>query len=231
MPEVGRYAKMIAKPGRGDDLAAAMLAVAASLQDVPGCDLYVVNRELDDPETIWVTELWRSQEDLDAALQGDAAEPSIGAVRDLMDAFERIDLEPLGGVGHLQPEAGFTAVALDAVEDQAPKHGLAEMGEARFAHGDLEARQTGMSLQRLRPGRRQMFAHHHRRAEEVYVVLSGSGRARIDDEIVDLAPRDALRVAPASTRIFEAGPEGLELLVVGPRAAGDAVPVQDFGLD
>ncbi|HEX3317816.1 MAG TPA: antibiotic biosynthesis monooxygenase family protein, partial [Solirubrobacteraceae bacterium] len=73
MEEVGRYAKMVAKPGRGEDLAAAMLRVAASLQDVPGCDLYVINRELDDPETIWVTELWRSQEDVDAALQSDAA--------------------------------------------------------------------------------------------------------------------------------------------------------------
>ncbi|HEX3318111.1 MAG TPA: cupin domain-containing protein, partial [Solirubrobacteraceae bacterium] len=181
-----------------------------------------------DPETIWVTELWRSQEDVDAALQSDAAEASIAEVRDLMDAFQRIDLEPLGGVGHLRPEGGFTVVALDAVEDQAPKHGLGEMGESRFPRGDLGLTQTGLSHQRLRPGRRQAFAHRHRRAEEVYVVLSGSGRVRIEDEVVDLAPRDAVRIAPASTRMFEAGPEGLELLVMGPRVAGDAVPVQDF---
>jgi quinol monooxygenase YgiN/mannose-6-phosphate isomerase-like protein (cupin superfamily) len=223
MPEVGRYAKLVAKPGRGDDLAAAMLRVAASLQDVAGCHLYVVNRELDDPETIWVTELWGSQEDVDAALQSDAAEASITEVRDLVDAFERIDLEPLGGVGHLRPEGGFTVVALDTVEDQAPKHGLGEMGESRFPRGDLGLTQTGLSLQRLHPERRQAFAHSHRRAEEVYVVLEGSGTLTIDGKEVPVTARDAIRIAPTSSRVFAAGPEGLELLVVGPRVPGDAV--------
>ena len=91
--------------------------------------------------------------------------------------------------------------------------------------------QTGVSHQRVRPGRRQFFAHRHNRAEEVFVVLSGSGRVRIDDEIVDIGPRDAIRVAPASTRMFEAGPEGLELLVMGPHRAGDAELVRGFWED
>jgi len=225
---VGRYAKLVAKPGRGEELARAMLEVAESLREVPGCELYVVNRELDDPETVWVTELWRGQEELDAALEAEDAHDRIAGVRDLVDAFERIDLAPLGGVGLPPADTGFAVVNLEDVEDQAARHGLGEMGEARFARGDLGAVQTGISHQRLRPGRTQVFAHRHHRAEEIYVVLAGSGRVRVDDEVRDLAPRDAIRVAPASVRLFEAGPDGLELLVVGPHRAGDAVPVRDF---
>lgn len=226
MAAIGRYAKATAKPGKGDELARILLEVAAALEGVPGCELYVINRAADDPDTIWVTEIWRSQEELDASLQAEGARERIGQVRDLVDGFDRIDLDPLGGVGYPEPEAGFTVVDLDAVEDQAAKHGFGEMGEARFAHGDLGARQTGISLQRLRPGRRQMFAHHHRRAEEIYVVLSGSGTVSVDGETVEVSAHDAIRVAPASTRILEAGPDGLELIAVGPRAPGDAVPEQ-----
>ena len=223
---VGRYAKAVAKPGKGEELARILIDVARALEDVPGCELYVINRAVDDPDTVWVTEIWRSQEELDASLQAEGARERIGQVRDLVDGFDRIDLDPLGGVGYPEPETGFTVVDLDAVEDQAAKHGFGEMGEARFAHGDLGARQTGISLQRLRPGRRQMFAHHHRRAEEIYVVLSGSGTVTVDGETVEVSAHDAIRVAPASTRILEAGPEGLELIAVGPRAPGDAVPEQ-----
>jgi quinol monooxygenase YgiN/mannose-6-phosphate isomerase-like protein (cupin superfamily) len=226
MAPVGRYAKAVAKPGKGDELQRVMLDVAAALADVPGCELYLINRDAGEPDTIWVTEIWRSQEDLDAALEAEGARERIAQVRDLVEAFERIDVEPLGGVGYPQPERGYTVVNLDAVEDQAAKHGFGEMGEARFAHGELGATQTGISLQRLRPGRSQMFAHHHRRAEEIYVVLSGSGTVTVDGETFEVSARDAVRVAPASTRIFGAGPEGLEFLVMGPRRPGDAVPVQ-----
>ena len=179
---VGRYAKAVAKPGKGEELARILLDVARALEAVPGCELYVINRAVDDPDTVWVTEIWRSQDELDASLQAEGARERIGAVRDLVEGFERIDLEPLGGVGYPVPEAGWTRVALGDVEDMAAKHGFGEMGEARFAHGDLETRQTGLSLQRLRPGRRQMFAHHHQRAEEVYVILEGSGTVTIDGE-------------------------------------------------
>jgi quinol monooxygenase YgiN/mannose-6-phosphate isomerase-like protein (cupin superfamily) len=223
---VGRYAKAVAKPGKGEELARILLDVARALEDVPGCELYVINRAVDDPDTVWVTEIWRSQDELDASLEAEGARERIGEVRDLVERFERIDLEPLGGVGYPVPEAGWTRVALGDVEDMAAKHGFGEMGEARFAHGDLETRQTGLSLQRLRPGRRQMFAHHHQRAEEVYVILEGSGTVTIDGEEVPVSARDAIRIAPTSSRVFEAGPDGLELLVVGPRAPGDAVPEQ-----
>jgi quinol monooxygenase YgiN/mannose-6-phosphate isomerase-like protein (cupin superfamily) len=231
MAPVGRYAKATAKPGRGEELATIMLGVAGSLQEVPGCELYVINRDASDGDVVWVTEIWRSQEDLDASLEAEGTKERIAQVRELVDGFERIDLEPLGGVGFPSVESGFTVVNLDDVEDQAPKFGYGEIGEARFAHRVLGAVQTGVSHQRVRPNRRQAFAHRHHRAEEVFVVLSGSGRARIDDEIIDVGPRDAIRVAPRSTRMFEAGDDGLELLVMGPHRAGDAELVQGFWED
>lgn len=79
----------------------------------------------------------------------------------------------------------------------------------------------------LRPGKRSPFTHRHREAEEVYVVLRGTGRAKLDGELVDVRPLDAIRVAPATARAFEAGPEGLELIAFGPRHAGDGEPVAD----
>jgi len=115
----------------------------------------------------------------------------------------------------------YTHIRFDTVEDDAAKHGFGEQGSARFATSDLAAERTGVSLQRLNPGRRQSFGHRHDEAEEVYVVLSGSGRVKLDDEIVELRARDAIRVAPPVTRCFEAGEEGLEFLAVGARHAGD----------
>jgi len=117
--------------------------------------------------------------------------------------------------------APYTLKNLSEVEDSAPKFGYEELQEARFARGELEAEQTGIAYHRVKPGKRQGFAHRHDRAEEVYVVLRGSGRAKLDDAIVELAPLDALRVAPGVTRQFEGGPEGLELLVAGPHQESD----------
>lgn len=111
----------------------------------------------------------------------------------------------------------YTHVNLIEVEDSAPRFGYGEVQEARFANADLEAERTGISHLRIKPGRRQAFAHRHERAEEVYVVIAGSGRAKLDDDVVELEARDALRVAPEVTRQFEAGPEGLELVAVGAR--------------
>jgi mannose-6-phosphate isomerase-like protein (cupin superfamily) len=80
----------------------------------------------------------------------------------------------------------------------------------------------------VRPEQRQGFGHKHDKAEEIYVVLSGSGRAKLDDDVIDLGTMDAIRVAPNVTRAFEAGSEGLELLAFGPRHDGDGELVQDF---
>lgn len=119
------------------------------------------------------------------------------------------------------PTSNFTRVNLAELEDSAPKFGFDEHQESRFATGRLEARQTGVAFHRVKPGRRQAFAHRHREAEEVYVVLGGSGRAKIEDDVVELSRLDAIRVAPAAARSFEGGPEGLELLVFGARHEGD----------
>ncbi len=119
--------------------------------------------------------------------------------------------------------SGWTKRNLVAdVEDQAPGAGFGELLEARFAHDALGLGDLGVSLQRIAPSRRAPFAHRHEQAEELYVVLSGGGEALLGDEVVPLAPHDALRVAPATVRSFAAGADGLELLAVSRRAPGDA---------
>jgi len=117
--------------------------------------------------------------------------------------------------------ASYTNKNLAAVEDSAPRFGLGESQEARFANAALETEQTGLSYHRLKAGKRQGFAHRHEEAEEVYVVISGSGRVKLDGDIVELERLDAVRVSPDVTRSFEAGDEGLELLAFGPRRADD----------
>jgi quinol monooxygenase YgiN/mannose-6-phosphate isomerase-like protein (cupin superfamily) len=229
---VGRYVKFTAQRGRGDELAQLLLGAADQLRDTAGCELYVINRSRSEPDVVWVTELWLSQESLDASLEqlrteeGQARVSQVTAL--LAGPPEVIELEPLGGVGYLAGGSGCTHVNLEDVEDMAPKFGFGEMGEARFAHRALATVRTGISHQRLRPGVRQAFGHHHDHAEEVYVVLKGSGRVRVDDEIRDIQALDAIRIAPQSTRAFEAGRDGLEFLVVGPHHAGDVHMAPDF---
>ncbi|HEY0318749.1 MAG TPA: cupin domain-containing protein [Solirubrobacterales bacterium] len=114
-----------------------------------------------------------------------------------------------------------THISLDEVKDSAPQFGLGDNQEARFAKDDLEAESVGVSHVRLKPGKRQPFGHRHEEAEEVYVILSGSGRLKLEDEIIEVERLDAIRVSPQMTRAFEAGPEGLEILACGPRHDGD----------
>ena len=230
MAPVGRYAKLTARRGQGEALAVRMLEVARGLREVPGCELYVVNRTPGDPDVIWITEQWQSQERLDASLQADEVKAGIAEVRSLVanGGFERIDVEPVGGVGYQSGETGFSIVNLDDVPDMAPQFGLGETGEARFARGALGACGTGLSLQRLRPGARQSFGHQHVRDEEIYVILRGSGRVAVEAEIRDVRRLDAIRVAPGSARAFEAGPEGLEVLAMGTHHAGDAQMLPGF---
>jgi mannose-6-phosphate isomerase-like protein (cupin superfamily) len=115
----------------------------------------------------------------------------------------------------------FTHKKLTDVKDSAPEFGVDEGMEARFAKEDLETEQTGVSHHRLAAGQRQPFGHKHEKAEEVYLVVSGSGRVKLDDEIVEVETLDAIRVSPEVTRAFEAGSEGLEVIAVGARHDGD----------
>lgn len=87
--------------------------------------------------------------------------------------------------------------------------------EFRLATQALELEQSGLGYQRIPPGYRFPYGHTHHRQEEVYVVLSGGGRMKLDDEVVELRALDVVRVAPGTWRGYEAGPDGLELLVIG----------------
>lgn len=123
---------------------------------------------------------------------------------------------------------GYAKTNLRQIEDSAAKHGVGESQEARFPRTELGAEQTGMNYLIVKPGRREAFAHKHHQAEEIYVVLGGAGRVKLDDEIVELGPLDAVRVEPGTTRNFEAGPEGLQVLIFGPRFEGDGEVVDGF---
>ncbi len=120
-----------------------------------------------------------------------------------------------------------TQTNLADVEDAAQDNGFGDRWEARVAREALGAVQTGLTHFRLRPGKRSPFMHRHRRAEEIYLVLGGSGRIKLDDEIFDVKTLDAIRVAPEVARAFEAGPEGLEFIAFGPHYEADGEPVGD----
>jgi quercetin dioxygenase-like cupin family protein len=121
----------------------------------------------------------------------------------------------------------YTQINLGEVEDAAPANGFGDRWEARVARVPLEAQQTGVTHFRLRPGRRSPFAHRHKRAEEVYLILAGSGRMKLDDELHEVRALDAIRVAPGVSRALEAGPDGLEFLAFGPHYDDDGEPVDD----
>jgi mannose-6-phosphate isomerase-like protein (cupin superfamily) len=108
---------------------------------------------------------------------------------------------------------GYTIVNLMELENRAGEGGPTT--EARFARTAIESEHVGVSHFRYAPGRRSDRGHSHTEQEEVYVVLSGSGRVKLDDELVDLRAWDVVRVAPGTFRGFAAGPEGLELLAIG----------------
>ena len=126
----------------------------------------------------------------------------------------------------------YTVKNLRESEDLAAKAGFGEMQEARFPAGDLEAEATGLGLISVKPNKRQPFAHRHNEAEEIYVVIRGSGKLKLDDELVEVRELDAVRIDPSVARSAEAGPEGLELLAFGPRHQGDAEILEgDFWSD
>jgi mannose-6-phosphate isomerase-like protein (cupin superfamily) len=127
--------------------------------------------------------------------------------------------------------AGYSKVNLkDDVDDQAPNFGLEGKIEARMARVPLELEHQGVSYQRLAPNFRVPFAHRHKNQEEVYILISGSLRVKLEDEILELRPFDAIRVHKDTMRGFEAGPEGAELIAVGApnTGPGDAEVENDW---
>jgi uncharacterized cupin superfamily protein len=124
-------------------------------------------------------------------------------------------------VGTVEGMSGYTVSNLKEVEDSAVAFGLSPDLEARFARDALGCEQTGLSYQRLAPGARSTFSHRHAADEEIYVVLSGGGSVRLDDDDVGVGRWDAVRVAPGTARSFAAGPDGLELLAFGTHRPDD----------
>ncbi|HEX5909002.1 MAG TPA: cupin domain-containing protein [Thermoleophilaceae bacterium] len=119
---------------------------------------------------------------------------------------------------------------LREVHDSAPDHGFGDNQEARFAREALDAETTGLAYHVIKAGKRQGFAHKHDDAEEVYVVLSGTGRIKLDDEILDIGPMDAIRIAPSVARALEAGADApMEILAFGPHHDKDGELVHDPG--
>jgi mannose-6-phosphate isomerase-like protein (cupin superfamily) len=127
--------------------------------------------------------------------------------------------------------SSHTRIKLTEVKDSAPEFGLEDVHEARFARSALGAEQTGLSHYRLKPGKRQPFGHRHDEAEEIYVVLNGNGRFKLDDEIIQVQPLDAIRVAPHVTRAVEAGRGGIEFIAFGPHHEGDGELIQGWWSD
>jgi mannose-6-phosphate isomerase-like protein (cupin superfamily) len=124
--------------------------------------------------------------------------------------------------------ANYTVKNLKDVENMAGKFGMSDGLEARFAARSLELSKLGLSYQRLEPNFRVPFGHKHGEQEEVYVVLSGSARLKLDDEIVELKQWDAIRVSGEVTRNFEGGPKGAELLAIGAPPAKDTEMLQGW---
>ena len=129
--------------------------------------------------------------------------------------------------------ADYTHKNLKDVEDLAPSFGMDDTLEAHFARGALDCEKSGMSYFRYEPNGRTPFGHRHQEQEEIYVLLSGSARAKLDDEFVELEPLDALRVPNDVVRAFQAGPEGAEILAfgAGPGGKGEAETLPGWWAD
>ncbi len=111
--------------------------------------------------------------------------------------------------------ADYTTVNLRRVENQAPAFGMPAELEARFGRAALGGETLGVSLMTLAPGFRVPFGHKHETQEEVYVVVRGSARVKVEDEIVELGEWDAIRLGRGTMRAVEAGPDGVEYLAFG----------------
>ena len=130
--------------------------------------------------------------------------------------------------------ADYTHINLKQdVDDQAPNFGLSPNLEARMARVPLGMENAGVSYLRIGPGFRIPFAHKHKNQEEVYILVSGSARMKIEDDVRDLKPWDAVRVHKDTVRGFEAGDEGAELIAIGApnTGPGDAEVIQDWWSD
>src|SRR5262249_52497882 len=99
--------------------------------------------------------------------------------------------------------------------NQAPAFDMPAEMEARFARTAIEGKTLGLTLFTLAPNFRIPFGHKHIVQEEVYVIVRGSARAKVDDDVVELGQWDAIRFGKDTMRNIEAGPDGVEYLAFG----------------
>jgi quercetin dioxygenase-like cupin family protein len=112
--------------------------------------------------------------------------------------------------------AGYTKLNLkEDVEDQAPKFDMSPQLEFRVARDPLETENAAISYLRVAPNFRMPFGHTHSEQEEVYVLVGGSARIKLDDEVLELRPLDAIRIHRETMRNLEGGPDGAELILYG----------------
>jgi quercetin dioxygenase-like cupin family protein len=121
----------------------------------------------------------------------------------------------------------------DDVDDQAPNFGLSPDLEFRMARVPLEMENAGLSYLRIAPGFRMPFGHKHKQQEEVYILVKGSAKIKIEDDVHELKQWDAVRLHKDTMRGFEGGPDGAEFIAIGApnTGPGDADMTQDWWSD
>ena len=96
----GLIGKIKAQPGQRAALLDLLLQAAGALGEVEGCYIYLISEATDDPDTIWITEAWRSQADHDASLENEGVRAVISAARPLIaDMSGGFEIVPVGGRG------------------------------------------------------------------------------------------------------------------------------------
>lgn len=95
----GLIGNMKAHPGQREALTKLLLKSANDLREMDGCYLYVISNATDDPDTIWITEAWRSKADHDASLQREDVRAVIASARPLIASLNGFEITPLGGKG------------------------------------------------------------------------------------------------------------------------------------
>ena len=107
-------------------------------------------------------------------------------------------------------------------------------GEMRFLTAPLETEQVALTYRRMpeHTGGKGSYGHRHKTQEEIYFVISGHLQFKLGDEVIELGPRAAVRVAPEVVRsVWNDRPEDAELLIVSRRVEdvrADAEQIQDF---
>lgn len=235
MPTISRIVTFCARPEEGGGIAEHLLRAASLLGEAPGCELWQVSRDAADSDTLRVVERWASREQCDAALKLDGvAELVERIIGKLASPPEVVDSEPLGGARELRGATGATRFSIldapDLSQDASllDAYALESVSEARYVREQLQLVRSGLTHYRVGPGRRLGWAHRHVIAEETYVALSGAGRIKVDEDLLELRPLDAVRVSPGPIRELEAGPDGMEVLAFGTHSPGDGEMVADW---